>query len=228
MRCARLERCVSVGDGHAGVVVQVNFDIAADNAAEGANEFVNLARVCATDGVGDADPVDADLVHGLVDGKEVHEIGAEGVLRREADFDALRLDKVDHLDRGLGDIGHVLAMRKFTEEGGCADDDVDAIYARLDGDARVVHVASNVSQDFGIQAKIADGLTVPSRLIGGCWRRELDILDAKLVKGFGDGDLGLSVEEGIGKLLPLYGKTCQQCERSGGNDKGRNLGECSQ
>ena len=33
-----------------------------------------LTRVCATDGVGDAHAVDTDLVYGLIDGKEVHEI----------------------------------------------------------------------------------------------------------------------------------------------------------
>jgi len=228
VRCARLECCVCVGDGHAGVVMQMNFDIAADNAAEGANEFVNLARVCATNGVGDADPVDADLVHGLVDGKEVHEIGAEGILCREADLDALRLDKVDHLDSGLGDVSHVLAMRKFTEEGGCADDDINAVDAGLDGDARVVHVATDVGEDFGLQAELADGLAVPSRLLGSCRRREFEILDAELVEGFGDGDLGFCVKEGISKLLPLCGKSCEQCEGSAWDDIGRNLGECSQ
>ena len=204
------------------------FNIASDDATEGANKLVNLARVCATDGVGDADAVDSDFIHRLVDGKEVHEIGAEGILCREADLDALRLDKVDHLDSGLGDIGHVLAMRKFTEEGGCADDDVDAVDARLDGDARVVHVATDVGEDFGLQAELADGLAVPSRLLGSYWRRELEILDAELVEGFGDGDLGLGVKEGIGKLLPLCAKSCEQCEGSARDDIGRNLGEYSQ
>jgi len=213
VRCARLERGVCVGDGHSCVVVKVYLDIASDNTAEGANELVNLTRVCATDGVGDAHAVDADLVHGLIDGKEVHEIGAEGVFRREADFDTLRFDKVDHLDRGLGNIGHVLAMRKFTQEGGCADDDIYAINARIYGNARVIHVATDVGEDFGVQAKLADGLTVSSRLFGSCWRRELKILHAKLVESFGDGNLGFGIKEGIGKLLPLCGKPCQRWER---------------
>ena len=96
-------------------------------------------------------------------------------------------------------------MRKFTEEGGCADDDVHAIYARLHSDARNIHVATDVGENFGIEAKLADGLTVSSRLLGSCWRRELEILHAKLVERFGDGNLGLGVKEGIGELLPLCG-----------------------
>ena len=43
-------------------------DIATDNATQCPNELVNLARVCAADGVGDAHAVDADLVYGLIDG----------------------------------------------------------------------------------------------------------------------------------------------------------------
>ena len=213
MRCTRLECGVCVGDGHSCVIVKVYLDIAMDNAAQGANELVNLARVCATDSVSDAHAVDADLIHGLIDGKKVHEIGAEGVFCREADFDTFRFDKIDHLDRGLGNIGHVLAMRKFTEEGGCADDDVYAIYTRFHGDARVIHVATDVGEDFGLEAKLADGLTVSSRLLGSRWRRELKIFHAKLVESFGDGNLGLGVKEGIGELLPFCGKPCQRCER---------------
>lgn len=225
MSRARFKRGVCVGDGHSGVVVQVYFDIACDDATEGADEVVNLARIRATDGVGDADAVDADLVHRLVDGKEVDEIGAERIFRRESDLDALGLDKVDDLDRALGNIGHVLAMRKFTEEGGCADDNVYAIYARLDSDARIVHMATDVGEDFGLQAELADGLAVKSRLLGSCWRCQLQIFDAKIVKGFSDGDLGLGVKEGIGKLLPLCTKPRQS--KSSVKDKDRHLGECS-
>ena len=86
---AGLERSVCVGDGHTCIVVQMYFDIAGDNAAKGANELVNLARICATDGIGDADTIDSNFIYRLVNRKEVHEIGAEGILRREADFDAL-------------------------------------------------------------------------------------------------------------------------------------------
>jgi hypothetical protein len=206
--------------------MQVYFDIAADDTAKGANEFVNLARVCTTNSVGNADAVNPNFIYRLVDGKEIDEVGAEGILRREADLNAFWLDKVDDLDRGLGDIGHVLAMRKFTEEGWRANDDIDAIYARLDGDAGIIHMATDVGEDFGFQTELADGLTVLSRLFRGCWWGELQIFDAKFVEGFGDGDFGLGVKESIGKLLPLCARSYQQ-EWSGRDDKDRNLGECS-
>jgi hypothetical protein len=74
-------------------------------------------------------------------------------------------------------------------------------------------VATDVGEDFGLEAKLADGLTVSSRLLGSRWRRELKIFYAKLIESFGDGNLGLGVKEGIGELLPLCGKPCQRCER---------------
>lgn len=73
---------------HTGVVVQVDLNVALNDATERADEVVDLARVGAADGVSDTDTVDTDLVDGLVDGEEVDEVGAERVLRRETDLDA--------------------------------------------------------------------------------------------------------------------------------------------
>lgn len=109
------------------VVVEVALDVAADDAPQGADEVVNLPRVGASDGVGDTDAVHADLVDGAVDAEEVDEVGPERVLGREADLDALRLDKLDDLDGGLDDVGNVLAVRVLAEEGRGADDDVDSV-----------------------------------------------------------------------------------------------------
>lgn len=81
MSRACLECGICVGDRHASVVVQMNLDIAANNAAESTNEVIDLTGVCTTDSVRDADAVNADLIDGLVDGEEVDEIRAEGVLR---------------------------------------------------------------------------------------------------------------------------------------------------
>ena len=60
--------------------MQVDLDIAADDAAERADEVVHLSWVRAPNGVRNTDTVDADLVDGLVDREEVDEVGAEGVL----------------------------------------------------------------------------------------------------------------------------------------------------
>jgi hypothetical protein len=162
VRRTRLKRSICIGDGHSSVVVQVNFDVTSNDATEGPHEVVYLARIRATDGICDADAVDANFVHGLVYREEVDEIRAEGILGREADFDALGLDKVDDLDRGLGDVGHVLAMRKFAEEGRCANDNVYTIHTRLDGDARVVHMTADMGEDLGLETELADGLAVKS------------------------------------------------------------------
>lgn len=67
--------------------MQVDLDVALDNSAKRADEFVNLTRVSTANGVGDTDAVNTDLVYGLVDGKEVDKIGPEGVLCRKADLD---------------------------------------------------------------------------------------------------------------------------------------------
>lgn len=67
--------------------MQMDLDITSDDTTEGSNEIVHLARVCASHSVGDTNTVDANLVNGLVDRQQVHEVGAEGVLRREPHFD---------------------------------------------------------------------------------------------------------------------------------------------
>jgi hypothetical protein len=92
---SRLERGVSVGDGATRVVVEVGLNVARNNTTERPNELVDLPRVGASDGVGDSDTVDANLVDGPVKVEEIDEVRTERVLRREADLDALGLDEVD-------------------------------------------------------------------------------------------------------------------------------------
>jgi hypothetical protein len=142
-----LQGGVGVGDGTSGIVVEVALDVTADNTSEGPDEVVDLSRVRTTDGIGDTDSIQTDLVDGSVDGQEVDELGSERVLGREPDLDALGLDKLDNLDGLLGDPSHVLAVRVFTEERRGTDDDVDTIDTGLDGESGVVHVTSDVSQD---------------------------------------------------------------------------------
>lgn len=77
--CAGFEGAVGVCDGAVAVVVEVRFDITAYDTAEGSDEIVDLSWGCASDGVGDADAVDADFVDGGVDGEEIDEVGAERV-----------------------------------------------------------------------------------------------------------------------------------------------------
>lgn len=58
----------------ARVIVEVALDVAGHDATKGADEIINLARVGATDSVGDTDAVDTDFVDGAVDGQQVDEV----------------------------------------------------------------------------------------------------------------------------------------------------------
>ena len=107
--------------------MQVDLDIAADDPTKGPHELVHLSWVRTPDCVSNTDTVDTDLVDGLVDAEKVDEVGTEGILGRETDFDSLRLDKVDDLDSSFGDIGHVFSMREFPKEGRGANNDINTI-----------------------------------------------------------------------------------------------------
>lgn len=77
------------------VVVEVGLDVAADDPSEGSDELVDLSGVGASDGVGDSNSVDSDLVDSSVQVEEVDQVRSERVLGRESDLDTLGLDKVD-------------------------------------------------------------------------------------------------------------------------------------
>ena len=158
-----LQSGVGVGDGTSGIVVEVALDVTADDTSEGPDEVVNLSRVGASDGIGDTDSVQTDLVDGSVDGQEVDELGSERILGREPDLDPLGLDKLDDLDGLLGDPGHVLAVRVFTEERRGTDDDIDTVNTGLNGEAGVVHVTSDVGQDPVVPGSEGIGEEAPIR-----------------------------------------------------------------
>jgi len=107
--------------------VEVAFDIARYDTSKSSNEFVNLTRVGTTDGIGDTDTVDTDLVDGTVDREEVDEVGSERVLGRETNFNSLGLDEFDDFDSGLDDVGDVLSVGVLAEEGRGTDNDIDTI-----------------------------------------------------------------------------------------------------
>ena len=70
-------------------------------------------------------------------------------------------------------------------------------------DARIIHVTSDMSEDFSFEAELADGLAIETRLLGCRGRGELDVLDAKGIQCLGDGDLGFGVKECVCELLAL-------------------------
>lgn len=56
-------------------------------------------------------------------------------------------------------------------------------------------------QNLGLQAQLADGFAVEATLLTGGGRGEFDVINAELIQGLGDLDLGLGVEEGVGELF---------------------------
>lgn len=64
----------------------MGFDVAAHNASQGAYEIVNLTGSSATNGVGNTNTVDADLVDSLVKCEKVDKIGSERIFGRKADL----------------------------------------------------------------------------------------------------------------------------------------------
>lgn len=184
-----LERGVSVRNGHTGIVVQVNFDVTTDDTSERPHEFINLTRIGTSHSISDSHSVDTNLVDSLVNREQVDQVRTERIFRRESNLDPLRLDKVYNFDGRLGDVGHILAVREFTEEGGCSDDDVNTVdtyptqenasikfalfyldqcqkgaHTSFDGDSSIIHMAPDVREDFGLQPKLADCFTVLTRL----------------------------------------------------------------
>ena len=60
-----------------------------------------------------------------------------------------------------------------------------------------------MSENLATETKLADRLAITPRLLGGGGGSELDVFDAESIESLGDGDLSLSIEESIGKLLSL-------------------------
>lgn len=154
-------------------------------------------------GVSNTDSVHTDLVDGAVDGEEVDKVAAERVLGGETDLLALRLDVLDNLDSGVLDVCDVLAVAVLHQVAAGADNDIDTVNTGRDGQLGIVHVTSHVSEDLGLEAELADLLAVEAGLLTGGGRGELNVVDAKVVEGLGNLDLGSGVEEGVGELLAL-------------------------
>jgi len=94
-------------------------------------------------------------------------------------------------------------VRVLPQERAGANDDIDTVDTSLNSDFDIVHVTSDVSQDLGLEAELADSNAVQARLLTRARAGKLNAVNSELVKGFGDSDLGLGVEVGVGELLAL-------------------------
>lgn len=200
---AGLESGVGVGNGTAGIVVEMALNVTRDDGLEGSDKLVDLSGVGTSDGIGNTDSVDTNLVDGSVNVEEIDQVGSERVLRGESDLDTVALDKLDDLDGGLCNVVHVLTVGVLSQELGGTNDDIDTVNTGGDGESCVVHVASDVSENLGLKTELADGLAIGPRLLRCCGGGQLDVVNTKVIKGLGNLDLGLGVEEGRSKLLSL-------------------------
>src|SRR5438477_89134 len=198
-----IEDRVAVGDRAPGVVVAVEFDVAAHVVAELDGERVALTGARDADGVGDADAVHAHPVHGRVHLEEIALGRPEAVLAREADLLAVIADEGDDLAGVLDDLVDAFAVAELAEDRGRAEEDVDAIDAGLHGDARVIHVAAHVREHFRPERKRGDRPAILERLGRRHGRGELDVFDPEGVEQLGDGYLVCRCEVRVRELLPL-------------------------
>ena len=79
-------------------------------------------------------------------------------------------------------------------------DDIKAIDSCFHSNPRIIHVTSNVSEDFGFETEFTNYLAISSRLFRRCRRGELDVFDSEGVKSLCYANLGVCIEEGVGKL----------------------------
>ena len=79
-------------------------------------------------------------------------------------------------------------------------DDIKAIDSCFHSNPRIIHVASNMSEDFGFETEFTDYFAISSRLFRRRRRGELDVFDSEGVKSLCYADLGVCVKESVGKL----------------------------
>jgi hypothetical protein len=135
----------------------------------------NLARRRTAHCIRNTHAIHSYLIYSAVDGQEIHEIGSERVFRAESDLLALALNELDDLERGILDICHIFAVTVFAKVARSADNDIQAVDACLDGNLGILHVASNMSEDFGLEAELADGFAVAARLLRSGGARQLNV-----------------------------------------------------
>lgn len=113
----------------------------------------------------------------------------------------LRLDVFNDLQGRLLDQFHALSMAVLAQEARCSNDEINAVNTTLDSLLGILHIAPDVCEDLGLEAKVADGLAVLVRLLRRDGTRQFQIVASKIAKHRCNLDLVLSGEEGVCELL---------------------------
>lgn len=111
-----------------------------------------------------------------------------------------------HFQGRIANIVHALSVRVLHQLRGCSNNHIETVDPGFYCDTGVVQMTSNVSEDFGLESKVADDLTISSRLFRRCRRSELDVFDSEGIQSFRYPDLGVCIKEGVGKLQE-YGQS---------------------
>lgn len=64
-------------------------------------------------------------------------------------------------------------------------------------------MASDMGEDLRLQAELANGFAVGTRLLRGYGGCELDVLHTERIERLGNGDFSLGVEKSVGELFTL-------------------------
>ncbi|KAH3671919.1 hypothetical protein OGAPHI_000105 [Ogataea philodendri] len=207
-----LQSSVRVGNGASGVVVEMALDVARNNALQRLDKLVHLSWVGASNSVGNTNSVHTNLVDGLINIEQVHDVGSERVLGRESDLDTFGLDKLNHLHRRFGDVRHVLTVRVLSQELRSSNNNIDTINTSLDSNFCVVHVTSDMGQNLGFQSQLANRLAISPTLFRGDRRGQLDVVHSKIIQSLGNLYFLLGGEKGVGKLLTFSQSRFNQLE----------------
>ncbi len=162
-----------------------------------------LARRGDADSVRDAHPIDAERIDGCVDAQEIGLVASKGILTAEADLNSLAPNVRNNLSGRLDDVLEVFAVTELAENGRGAEENVDAGDTGIHRDFRVLHGAAGVSEYLEPQVEPGDNLGISIRAGRRGGRRELEILDAKIVECERDLNLLAGREARLCELLPF-------------------------
>jgi hypothetical protein len=79
MRGASLESAVRIRNGASGIVVEMSFNVTANDSAKSSDKVVDLPGAGATNGISNTNAVHTNLVHSAVYGEQIDEIGPERI-----------------------------------------------------------------------------------------------------------------------------------------------------
>jgi hypothetical protein len=65
-------------------------------------------------------------------------------------------------------------------------------------------MAPNMCEHLSLQSELANGFTIPTRLLGGSRRGEFQIFNAEGVESLSNGNLSFGIKKSIRELLSLY------------------------